>query len=130
MRKGLFLVIVLMLLVSRVDAMVAETVYEVRIRNDSGEPKFYSIPVTTIRPEVDKFVGYEVMPLTSGNTETYVVIFDSTSALVIGEILGEKEAAAGWSAGDWFGERPKKIANGVSLRQGAFTEAVVYFIRR
>ena len=110
---------------------VSRTEYSVNIRNNTGEPLDFLIPTTTIRPKIDKITGYDCSTLapSGANTETWVSMFDSTDSLMTGEVLGEQEGTGGQeSIGDRW-PRGKKIANGVSIRQGAFTDLIIYFIK-
>jgi len=112
-----------------IEPVTAAIVYEYDISNDSGGPLTTLIPTYAIRPNVDKIVGYTVMP-TEGqvNTESYVGLYDTTSSALSGEKLGELEASDNASKNDHF-IRPKKILNGVGVRQGARTTVIVFFIR-
>ncbi len=110
------------------DDPLAEQEYSVNIRNDRGDPLCTVIPITTIRPLVDKIKGYSCLPLTSGGTETYIGIFDGTDTTLSGECFGEDETdSVGGCKDRW--PRGKKIANGVVVNQGAFTDVQIYFTR-
>ncbi len=137
MRRGIVIAFGLLMLFSLVTACfadaesTAQTVYSVNLRNNSGEFLDSLIPVATIRPNVDKLVGYDCVTLavTGGSTETWVSMFDSTDSLMSGEVFGEKESNASESIhDDW--PRGKKVANGVAVRQGAFTDLQIFFIRK
>ena len=109
----------------------AETVYSVNLRNETGHLADFIIPITTIRPKVDKLKGYDCITIvTPGEaTETWISIFDSTDSLMTGECFGEQESNGYESiSDDW--PRGKKIFNGVAVRVGAFTDTQIYFIRK
>lgn len=115
-------------------ADVGITEYSIYFRNDTGNLADYLIPVTTVRPEVDKLTGFDCKTLAitgtlPGNPETWISIFDSTDSLMTGECFGEFEANALESIHDrWPGGR--KIFNGVSMRVGAKTETILHFRRK
>ena len=103
--------------------------YEYSIVNDTGVKKTTVIPITSIRPLVDKITGYAVTPnFNGGGSETYIGIYDDTTVACVGEKFGEMETpnATALIAGENF-MRPKKITNGVVVIQGANTTAIVYF---
>ncbi len=103
-------------------------VYEFRVVNDAPIGKTYIIGTDVIRPKIDKLVGYRVIPITSGATETCCGLYDGTDYLLFGECFGESEAANGGSEGElWL--IPKEIKEGVVVQQGAFTVVIVYFVR-
>ena len=130
MRRFLFLSMVMCLFVGIAFAQdpTAVTEYEYTISNNSGTGRATAIPITSIRPNVDKITAYEVVAKASGNSETYIGVYDGTTVACSGEKFGEKEATSKGSAGERF-ERPKKIVNGVTVIQGANTDAIVYFIK-
>lgn len=113
-------------------AMVADTVYEYRIDNATGEAITTVIPTTSIRPDVDKIVGYDCCPYymdpTVANTETFMSVFDGTDKQLSGECFGENEKSTGNSINELF-YTPRKIGSGVVVRQGSNTISRVYFIR-
>ena len=136
MRKGLLIAFGILMAFALVTPcfaeQVADVIYSVNIRNNTGELLDTLIPVTTIRPEVDKLTGYDVMTLapTGANTETWISIFDSTDSLLTGECFGEQEGTGGpESIGDRW-PRGKRIFNGIAIRQGAYTDVQIYFRRK
>lgn len=116
---------------------VAQQEYHVNIRNTTGGALASIIPITTIRPKIDKLVGYVAMPINNGtnadgdkiNTETFVALFDGTSVAMSGECFGEEEARGSESVGERWA-RGRWIVNGVVVWQGANTDMNIYFIRR
>jgi hypothetical protein len=86
------------------------------------------IPVTTIRPKVDKVIGYSIMPRNANGAETFIGIFDGTDVLLTGECLAEAEAPNLMGKNElWpFG---KQVAEGVVVQQGANTIVQVFFVR-
>lgn len=132
MRKGLLITLVLVFLAGISFATdVSRLEYSVNLKNDSGSAKTYIIPITTIRPKIDKLVGYSVMPLDSTkNSEVFIGIFDGTDVQLSGECLGEDEAdndSGGikdhWARGKW-------IVNGIVARVGVNTDTQLYFVRK
>ena len=113
------------------DDDVAQDVYSVNIKNETGSPITTIIPTITIRPDVDKVWGYDCMTLAEGseNTETFIGIFDGTDAILSGECFGEDEVGVGWASRDRW-PRGRKVVNGVVVRQGARTDVQIYFIRK
>ena len=132
MKKFLVVLVAVMLLAPVAGAWTlgSDLVYSVEIRNNTGSASSYVVPITTIRPKVDKLVGYEVMPIDGhANAECFVGIFDDTTVAMVGEILGEKESDNNGSIGEAW-PRGKKIVNGIVTRQGAYTDLILYFIRK
>ena len=132
--KGLVIALVLMFLGTM---CFADTVggtsrleYSINIKNKGGEPLTSIIPTTTLRPKIDKLVGYSCIPYDGSlHSEVYIGIFDGTDVQLSGECFGEDEAdndnggiKDGWPRG-------KKIVDGVVTRQGANTDLQLYFIR-
>ena len=132
MRKEM--VIALGLLIFWVAVCFADTVaiteYSVYFRNNTATHVDYLVPVTTVRPEVDKLTGYDFKTLVTGgaNPETWVSIFDSTDSLMTGECFAEAEADGKESIHDNW-EKGRNIFNGIALRVGAFTEGLLHFRR-
>ncbi len=107
----------------------AITEYSYEIRNNSSNAKSFIVPITSIRPKIDKLVKYVVMPYPGATySETYCGIFDDIAYAMSGEILGEKEAINGASAYERF-PRPLKIANGIVTQQGPYTTLILTFVR-
>lgn len=129
--KKVFIVFVLILSAFVMDSYAQEPgdkEYEYTISNPNGTKQTTVIPITSIRPGVDKITAYEVQAKAEGNSETYIGVYDDTTLACTGEKLGEKEATSKGSAGERF-KRGKKIANGVVVIQGANTDAIIYFVR-
>ena len=135
MRKGIIIAFGLLVVFGSVacfaQEITAQQEYNYYLRNDASTALDTLIPVTSIRPNVDKLVGYDCQTLASdgGNTETYIVIFDAIDVIMSGECLGEKESNARESISVHCA-RGKRILNGIHVRQGAFTEAHIRFIRK
>ena len=133
MKKILGLTIALVLMVSAYSFAYqggeVRQVYSYYVENDTSNALTTIIPVTSIRPNVDKIVGYDLLPLNPGNNETFVGLFDGTDEQLSGECFGEKEAVAGGSANDYW-PRGKKIVDGVVTRQGTNTVLQLLFIRQ
>ena len=132
MRKIATVVMALMLMASicYADDTISKTVYSYPIKNTSGVRQVTVIPTTSIRPLVDKVIGYSILPYNGAlAAECYIGIFDETTPSLAGEIFAENEAeqrfgsSVLWSFG-------KYINSGVSVSQGANTWAIVYFIRK
>ena len=105
------------------------TEYSIYFRNDSGDHADYLVPVTTVRPGVDKITGYNFKTLAIvSSPETWVSMFDSTDSLMTGECFGEFEANGAESIHDKW-PRGRTIVNGIALRVGAMTEGVLHFRR-
>jgi len=103
-------------------------VYSVRIENVTGDRQTTIIPTTTIRPGVDKLVGWSIMPyFLSGNYESYLTIVDSTDAQLNDEVFDEVEAMSGAGAVYW--DNPRWIENGVVVSQGSNTTVQIHFIK-
>lgn len=135
MRKGILIGFILVFGLATLGFAATESqqVYSVSIRNNTGHFLDSTIPVTTIRPEIDKLFGYNCVPINSSGsdygTETWVSIFDSTNNLMTGETFAEDEANDKGGCKDTWA-RGKWIVNGVAIRQGAFTDLNIYFIRK
>lgn len=131
MRKLILLVVMVLCIggYAFAENIVSINQYSVNIKNDSGDHLVTTIPVTTIRPDVDKLIGYSCVPLTTGNSETYVTVYDGTDKSLSGECLGESEVLYG-GIYENFEFWPKKISEGVVVDQGAYTDVQIYFIRQ
>jgi hypothetical protein len=134
MRKIATVVMALMLMASicYADDTISKTVYSYGVKNTSTTLHQTTIvPTTSIRPLVDKIIGYSIMPLNGNNAESIIGIFDGTDVQLTGEVFAESESEAARAAGKselWaYG---KSIALGIVLRQGANTQAQIYFIRK
>ena len=133
MRKVLWLVVVVMLFCVPVFADMAtdsKLIYSYTIKNDTGAAKVSLIPVTSIYPnDVDRIIGYSIMADTDGaGAERWIEVYDASTAELSGEVLGESEAASTDSQMVWF-PYPRTITNGIAVRQGANTVAIIYFTR-
>jgi opacity protein-like surface antigen len=130
MKKILFVAVMLLGLAgfAYADNVVSIDWYSVNIVNNSGDHLVTVIPTTTVRPDVDKLIGYSAIPMTNGNTETYITVYDGTDKSLSGECLGESEVASG-GVDQHFEMRPKRISLGIVVDQGAYTNVQVYFIR-
>lgn len=130
--KRVLLIAVVLLFVSGIVFAQGDThsryIYEYRVKNATGAAKTTIIPITSIRPGVDKLVGYRVLPAGPGSTESYCGLYDGTDYFLSGESFGESEAPNGASDGElWL--IPKQILLGVVVQQGANSIAIVYFVR-
>ena len=111
------------------DELTAMTEYSYEIVNTSGTGALTSlVPITSIRPVVDKITRFEVTALDGlPGAENWAALFDDTTLACTGEKIGEMEANGG--TGHWFsGPRPKKITNGVVAMQGIRTRLTIYFV--
>lgn len=103
--------------------------YTYTFNNNSANPSAHTVSTSVIRPGVDKITAYEVVqyPSTKTSSERLIALYDSTTIATAQELVGEKETSSG-SAGDRF-SRPRKIKNAVTFYQGAYTTAIVSFIK-
>lgn len=126
---ALFIVVVVLLSVNAYGS--SQQVYEYRCVNATGNSLQTVVPITTIRPKVDKLVGYRVIPSAkAGQTsEVFCGLFDGTDKTMTGECFGESEAPAATSIGESWPDG-KYVFNGVAVQQGALTTVIVYFISR
>lgn len=81
--------------------------------------------VNGIRPGYDKVLGWTVQGR-SLNSENFVAVYDSATSILTGEILGESESLPETVDGRWF-PTPRKVVNGVSVRQGPNTKVFIYY---
>jgi len=96
---------------------------------DSGATALSTaIPVTKIRPEVDKILGMEVMALT---TSTVVAaLWDSASTVIAStEMICEFEATSYYAGGAFF-PFPRWIVNGIVVHQDAQSRVIIYYVRQ
>jgi hypothetical protein len=133
MRKVLGLVFSAMLLTSVCFADAAtdsKYIYTYTIRNDLGTSKVTIIPVTSIYPnDVDRIIGYSIEGDTDGaSAERWIEVYDASTTALSGEVMAESEAPQHESQTVWF-PSPRTIANGVAVRQGANTIAIIFFTR-
>jgi hypothetical protein len=99
--------------------------YTYEINNTSGSYVTTLIPTTSIRPNVDKIVGWTIQGL-SLSSENFIAVYDADSNGLHGECLGESESLPESVDGRWF-TTPRKITTGVAVRQGPNTKVFVYF---
>jgi len=130
MRKIAAVVMALMLMagVCYASDTISKTVYSYPVRNMLGIRRISIVPTTSIRPKVDKIIGYSIRSTNGSKSETYIGIFDGTNNSLSGEVFAESETATTYGMSElWsFG---KYIFSGVVLCQGANTQAVIYFVR-
>ena len=107
---------------------ISKDVYSYGLKNNTGVALTTIIPVTSIRPNVDKIIGYSVMPIDKNTAECYIGIFDGTDVLLTGEVFAENEAPQGSGVAELW-EYGKSISLGVVVRQGAKTQVQVYFVK-
>lgn len=108
---------------------IMKKVYSYGVTNTSGVAQTTSIPVTSIRPLVDKVIGYSLIPYNGTVTsEGYLGIFDGTDMSATAECFAENEISGtlGWNELWNYG---KYISTGVTVVQGANTIVQIYFIR-
>lgn len=122
------LVLMLMVGVCFASDTISKDVYSYGVKNTTGVAQTTIIPTTSIRPGVDKVIGYSVTPLNKNTAECYIGVFDGTDVLLTGEVFAENEAAQGAGVAELW-EFGKSISLGVVLRQGANTQAQVYFVK-
>lgn len=99
------------------------------IDNTTGQYADTSVSVTTIYPGMDKILGFEIMPI-STNSENVVAVHDAVSGDTLGNtnLFGEAECAPESFDGLWF-PYPREISSGVTVRQGAQTRVILYYVR-
>ncbi len=137
MKKSILIAILMVFIVSvcglaHADQRYSDVIYDYPITNITGEALTTVIPTTSIRPNVDKVVGWSIMPSIAGetvSTESFFGIFDSSASnLTDKEMIWEAEPDGG-SGGDMW-PYGKKILEGVTTRQGTNTILTVYFSRK
>ncbi len=108
----------------------SETTYSYHLRNNTGKAVDYLIPTYAIRPNIDKYKGFDAISIANGgHTEFFITIFDSTDSTMTGESLGEMEINSGdKTLNAWF-DRGKNIVNGIAVRLGSYVEANILFVR-
>lgn len=125
-------VIALILCVASVAYAATESrqVYDYVVKTTSGVYETHVIPTTSIRPKVDKLVGYSIMRNTENTraSECVIGVYDGTDVYLTGECFGEAESIDESTNGELWAS-PKSVENGVVIRQGPNTIARVYFIR-
>ena len=89
-----------------------------------------AIPVTKIRPDVDKIIGVEVSCL-NGAAYGTAILYDSATASVAApvEMICEYEATASVQSAGRFFPFPRYIVNGIAVVQDANTRVTIYYIR-
>ena len=104
--------------------------YTYTLNNNSATPYMHTVATTVIRPKYDKIIGYEVVqyPSVASSSERIIAVYDSSTLTnANSELIGEKETSIG-SAGEMY-TRPRKIQNGVRFYQGAYTTAIIHFVK-
>ena len=132
MKKVLAVVLGVMLVtgICFADDTISKTVYSYGVKNTGAVRQIHIVPTTSIRPKVDKIIGYSIQPLDGNHAESYIGLFDGTTNSLSGEVFAESESETSVAAGKselWsYG---KNISSGVVLCQGANTQAQIYFVR-
>lgn len=124
-----FSLVMLMCGIAFADDTIAKTVYSYGITNTTGKILATVISTSSIRPGVDKVIGYSVMPIDSSRSECYIGLFDGTDNSLSGEVLAENEAAQSDGVAELF-PFGKTISDGVVVSQGARTQVQVYFVSK
>jgi len=129
MKKAL-LVIVLMFMVGVCFALESsQKPYSIELKNSTGVRQISVIPTTSIRPLIDKLIGYDVLPLAmTRGAECYISIMDDTDKSLDGEVFAESEAQANFGKGEMW-TNAKYINDGIVVTQGANTQVQIYFVR-
>ena len=96
---------------------------------DSGATTLITaIPVTKIRPDVDKILGMEVIALTSSTV--IAALWDSATADISSgvEMISEFEATPYYAGGAFF-PFPRYIVKGIVVDQTAYARVIIYYVR-
>jgi len=131
MKRLMMIGLVLLAFVMNVYGLTeSETVYDYTIVTTNGDYTTTVIPTTSIRPGVDKVVGYSIMRNTNNtlSSECVIAVYDSQDSTLTGEQYGECEAIDETTNGELF-LKPRTVTEGVTVRQGPNTIAKVLFIR-
>lgn len=88
------------------------------------------IPVTKIRPDVDKIIGMQVFCL--GPAFGTAALYDSTTTSMSSstEVICEYEATSGQQSNSIFFPFPRTITEGIVIVQDALTRVIVYYVRQ
>ncbi len=108
----------------------SQIIYTEVINNTSGAGQTTVIPITKIRPNVDKIVGMQVFCI-NGASSGIGAIYDFTTSSVLTagvEVICEFEATTNYPMSIFF-PFPRYIVNGVVVVQENNTQVVVYYIR-
>ena len=99
------------------------------IDNTTGQYLDTNVAVTTIYPRYDKILGFEILPITTAS-ENVVAVHDATTGDTLGNtnLFGEAECAPESFDGLWF-PYPREITTGITVRQGAQTRVIIYYVR-
>lgn len=93
-----------------------------------GEYVKYSVPTTTVIPDVSLILGVVVFPLDSGrSSEALVALYDGPggASIVSDEVFDEVEAD-GTSLPPWY-PYPRKILTQLNVHVGPNSRAIVYW---
>jgi len=108
----------------------ARTVYSYIIVNTHATNALTSVvPTTSIRPKVDKLIGYMIMPRNAAGSEGFIGIYDGTDVYLTGESLAENELDTNKGSKGELWPFGKYIADGIVVQQGANTIVQLYFVR-
>jgi len=90
-----------------------------------------AIPVTKIRPDVDKIIGMQIFCLPGSVAGTAALYdTDATSGIATAEIIAEYEATSTYQASGIFFPFPRSIVNGISVCQDKYTRVIIYYVRQ
>lgn len=132
MKRIVAIVLVLMLVSGYCFASdtISKTVYSYGLKNTSATLYLNTIiPITSIRPLVDKIIGYSIQPLNGNHAEIVIGIFDGTDVQLLGEVFAENEATTPSCGTGEIWTFGRTISSGVVVRQGPNTQAQIYFVR-
>jgi hypothetical protein len=93
--------------------------------NSTGEYVLTSVPTTTIIPQVNVILGFEIMGIAETHSENVVTLYDGNS-YATDELIGEVECADESFDGLWY-PRPKVLEVQLFIWQGPSTIVTIFF---
>lgn len=96
--------------------------------NTTGVYANTNVSITTIRPGIDKILGFSVQEIDTGASEIVAVLYDAVSGDTLNNsnLMGEAESIVDSFNGLWF-PYPITLTNGLSIRQGGYTRVIVSY---
>lgn len=97
------------------------------IDNKAGGRLTTYISTSSIRPNVDKILGFSIIGIETTNSQELIAFFyDATTGQPLNTILGELETIQESTNGIWF-PYSRKLENGLTVMQGAYTTVIIYY---
>ena len=93
--------------------------------NSTGSYLLTTVPTSTIIPQVNVILCFQIMGIAGTHSENLVTLYDGES-VGVGEVIGEVECADESFDGYWY-PRPRVLENQLFIWQGPSTIVTIFF---